>query len=345
MSNTIIISGDQTGTERASLDAALDNKKQTIKIDGYYINNRYAEDGILPSKYILRNLDTDSDLTRNKENLKLANKVLILTVSTVDFDTETIPNFEEKESKIIKLKETLNDNINHINIDSLIEWINNEKIFITGPKENNNNHKRLFVLIWLHEKAPDDNHLRAHFIFGELNNQLLTLIMFGICKRCKQDNSHVSWCKPCDPVNSASSGNDLVDDFLQRALDSADHEEGEKRGEELKVALKMFDKSENIPGREEYNKIRNEYINADKMISDPSNSQKDSDAIYTSRLLTNDLNLKNLPEPKNSDELTASPNLEYFFISDDVFPRLQSLQSILRERSFLALRHHFWDIY
>ncbi|RIB13729.1 kinase-like domain-containing protein, partial [Gigaspora rosea] len=113
--------------------------------------------------------------------------------------------------------------------------------------------------------------------------------MFGICKRCKKNNAHVSWCKSCDAVNSIRTGNNLIDDFLQRALHSANRHEkvvewipydrlkdikmvgrggfgkvfsatwidgkrisidenGEKRENELKVALKMLEESENISG-------------------------------------------------------------------------------------------------
>ncbi|CAG8788025.1 1611_t:CDS:1, partial [Gigaspora rosea] len=134
----------QTGTERAALDAVLDHNKHDLKIDGHFINQRMAEDGPLSTKYTLRELDTDNYLERNQENFTLANKTLILTVSTIKFDTNTIPNLEEKEYKIIILKETLNDNINHIDINSLIEWIKNDKIFITGPKQNNNNHVNIY---------------------------------------------------------------------------------------------------------------------------------------------------------------------------------------------------------
>ncbi|CAG8516766.1 7278_t:CDS:2, partial [Dentiscutata heterogama] len=72
--------------------------------------------------------------------------------------------------------------------------------------------------------------------------------------------------------------------------------------------------------REEDSKIRNEFIDADKKISNPSNSQKHSDAIYTSRLLTEELNLKNLPEPKNSIELNAPPSSEHVIPSDEESP-------------------------
>ncbi|CAG8743074.1 3177_t:CDS:2, partial [Gigaspora margarita] len=276
MPDTIIISGDQTGTERAALDAVLDHKRHDLKIDGYFINQRKAEDGLLSTKYTLRNLNTDNYLERNQENFTLANKTLILTVSTIKFDTNTIPNLEEKEYKFIKLKETLNDNINHIDINSLIEWIKNDKIFITGPKQNNNNHVNIYDV----------------------------------------DNAHVSWCKSCDPMNSIRTGNNLVDNFLQKALHSAN----QKREKELKVALKMLEESENISGREKDAKIRDEFRAADNMNSNPSSLQKHSDAIYTSRLLSQHLDLGNIPEPKNSIELTATPDSEYFILSDEESP-------------------------
>ncbi|CAG8734806.1 3375_t:CDS:2, partial [Dentiscutata heterogama] len=68
--------------------------------------------------------------------------------------------------------------------------------------------------------------------------------------------------------------------------------------------------------REKDISIRNEFIAANKIISNPPSSQIHPDAIYTSRLLSRQLDLESLPEPKNSTDLTATPSSE-FFISDE----------------------------
>ena len=49
MSIQKIISGGQTGVDRAALDVALANQ---IEIGGYVPNGRAAEDGRIPDRYI-----------------------------------------------------------------------------------------------------------------------------------------------------------------------------------------------------------------------------------------------------------------------------------------------------
>ncbi|CAG8568356.1 13850_t:CDS:2, partial [Gigaspora rosea] len=74
-------------------------------------------------------------------------------------------------------------------------------------------------------------------------------------------------------------------------------------------------------GREKDAKIRDEFRAADKMNSNPSSLQQHSGAIYTSRHLSQHLDLEDIPEPKNSIELTAAtPDSEYFILSDEESP-------------------------
>ncbi|CAG8575138.1 2567_t:CDS:1 [Cetraspora pellucida] len=132
----IIISGDQTGVERAALNAALKNK---LEINGYCIKERLAEDDILSSKYKLIELETNSYSTRNEENFKIADKMLILNISNIKFDNEKLPFIEGKESKTIELKEDFEENKDKIPL--IATWIKKEnvqKLFITGQKQSNN---------------------------------------------------------------------------------------------------------------------------------------------------------------------------------------------------------------
>ncbi|CAG8485524.1 780_t:CDS:2, partial [Racocetra persica] len=123
--------------ERATLDAALENQ---LKIEGYCLPERKAEDGTLPKQYSLKELDpnlySESNTAlysiRNEENFKLAEKMLVLNISNIKFDNEKLPVIEGKETKIIHLEENFEDNKNKIQL--ITKWIksqNVQKLFIT----------------------------------------------------------------------------------------------------------------------------------------------------------------------------------------------------------------------
>ena len=61
-----LISGGQTGADRATLDAAL---KFDIPYDGWLPKGRLAEDGPLDAKYHLKEMPTGSYLARTEQNV------------------------------------------------------------------------------------------------------------------------------------------------------------------------------------------------------------------------------------------------------------------------------------
>ncbi|CAG8449231.1 13307_t:CDS:2 [Dentiscutata heterogama] len=157
MSKITIISGDQTGVERAALDAALD---KNFDIEGWCTKGRLSEDDVLPSKYTLKELDTASYLERHKANLKLAEeKTLILMISGLKIDEKTLPSVKKEESKTIFLEKDFKQNKVHIN--PLIKWIKDEeikKLFISGPTESNINGVTIYDIAY-------------NFLFHQLFNE------------------------------------------------------------------------------------------------------------------------------------------------------------------------------
>ena len=70
-----IISGGQTGVDRAALDFAM---KFDIPHGGWCPKGRIAEDGIIPAKYQLMETDSVNYSVRTKKNIKQSNGTMIL---------------------------------------------------------------------------------------------------------------------------------------------------------------------------------------------------------------------------------------------------------------------------
>jgi hypothetical protein len=70
-----VISGGQTGVDRAALDVALE---LGIECGGFCPKGRRAEDGAIPDRYPLRELATRSYPARTERNIREADATLIL---------------------------------------------------------------------------------------------------------------------------------------------------------------------------------------------------------------------------------------------------------------------------
>ncbi|RLB35173.1 MAG: hypothetical protein DRH20_11280, partial [Deltaproteobacteria bacterium] len=71
-----IISGGQTGADRAALDFALD---AGIPHGGWVPRGRLAEDGPLPARYAVQEIDRRSYAARTEKNVLEADGTLILS--------------------------------------------------------------------------------------------------------------------------------------------------------------------------------------------------------------------------------------------------------------------------
>ena len=72
-----IISGGQTGVDRAALDLALELK---LPCGGYCPKGRKAEDGVIPAKYPLQETDSADYEPRTEKNVEESDGSLILSV-------------------------------------------------------------------------------------------------------------------------------------------------------------------------------------------------------------------------------------------------------------------------
>ena len=70
-----VISGGQTGVDRAALDAAVN---AGIPIGGYCAKGRCAEDGVIPEQYLMIELESPESCYRTEKNVIESDGTLIL---------------------------------------------------------------------------------------------------------------------------------------------------------------------------------------------------------------------------------------------------------------------------
>jgi len=132
-SNIKIISGGQTGVDRAALDFALENK---IPCSGWCPKGRIAEDGKISEKYPLNETPSSDYHERTKKNIEMCDATLIIHAGNIDKGTKLTADLC---SKLNKPMYSVNlENI--LTIPKLMNWLQNNKIKnlnIAGPRESN----------------------------------------------------------------------------------------------------------------------------------------------------------------------------------------------------------------
>lgn len=92
-----IISGGQTGADRAAFDFALENK---IEIGGFIPKNRHAEDGKISEKYPnLQETASENPSERTELNVKNSDATLILSHGALAGGSRLTKKFAEKHRK------------------------------------------------------------------------------------------------------------------------------------------------------------------------------------------------------------------------------------------------------
>lgn len=129
-----VISGGQTGVDRAGLDAAV---KAGIPNGGYCPNGRLAEDGIIPEKYPMIELESPESYYRTEQNVIQSDGTLILNKGMVSEGTKLTLDFTiryGKPSLIVQLDADQITEPAHV-----VRWIKGQLINtlnIAGPRES-----------------------------------------------------------------------------------------------------------------------------------------------------------------------------------------------------------------
>ena len=91
-----VISGGQTGVDRAALDAAM---AYGIPVGGWCPRARIAEDGLIPKRYPLVETPSEKYPQRTTWNVRDADATLIITMGTLDGGSELSARMAEKLAK------------------------------------------------------------------------------------------------------------------------------------------------------------------------------------------------------------------------------------------------------
>jgi len=91
-----IVSGGQTGVDRAGLDAALE---AGIPVGGYCPKGRLAEDGTVPECYPLIELKSDRYASRTEKNVVESDGTLVLNVGELTDGTKATVEFAKEHGR------------------------------------------------------------------------------------------------------------------------------------------------------------------------------------------------------------------------------------------------------
>jgi hypothetical protein len=132
-----IISGGQTGADRAAFDAAL---ALGLPIGGWVPKGRKAEDGVIPAHYSnLRETDTDDYESRTRLNVREADATLILSHGPLTGGSQLTES----------VARTLGKPFLHVNltplsiadaVDTIRVWLSDlggEMLNVAGPRASN----------------------------------------------------------------------------------------------------------------------------------------------------------------------------------------------------------------
>ncbi|MFH1159827.1 MAG: putative molybdenum carrier protein [bacterium] len=127
-----IISGGQTGVDRAALDFALEHK---MPCGGFCPRGRLAEDGRIPDHYPLQETDSAEYAERTEKNILSANGTLILYSGIITGGTQYTYLF----SKTVKKPLFLVNTDQPLPLTRFQNWMAMHKIRtlnIAGPRES-----------------------------------------------------------------------------------------------------------------------------------------------------------------------------------------------------------------
>jgi hypothetical protein len=130
-----IISGGQTGADRAGLDFAIKNK---IPHGGWIPKGRLTENGKLSAKYHLKEMSTSSYPARTQKNVIVADGTLIVSKGSLSGGSALTREFAKRSGKPwlhINMKNMSRKDAS----EKLISWLTKNRIKVlnvAGPRDS-----------------------------------------------------------------------------------------------------------------------------------------------------------------------------------------------------------------
>lgn len=132
---SIIVSGGQTGADRAALDFAI---ARGIEHAGWCPAGRRAEDGPLDAKYCLVETESKGYRARTVRNVRDSDATLILNLGELEGGSRETLRIAERRHKpvcVVQLDAPLTD----VALDELREWMRINavaRLNVAGPRES-----------------------------------------------------------------------------------------------------------------------------------------------------------------------------------------------------------------
>lgn len=132
----VVVSGGQTGVDRAALDAA---RELGLPHDGWCPRGRRAEDGRLPDRYLLRETESPRYDVRTRQNVLDSDATLVLFRETLSGGTELTYRLALREGRPC-LAVDLGSSIGEPpDAAATCDWLRRQKIRrlnVAGPRES-----------------------------------------------------------------------------------------------------------------------------------------------------------------------------------------------------------------
>ncbi len=130
-----IVSGGQTGADRAALEVAID---RGVDHGGWCPQGRAAEDGLIAEKYQLQELPDGGHRQRTKRNVIDSDGTLILNIGELDGGSLATLRFAEKHGKP-HLVIQIDHGVRKGEIEMVRNWLGEQSIAVlnvAGPRES-----------------------------------------------------------------------------------------------------------------------------------------------------------------------------------------------------------------
>ena len=130
-----VVSGGQTGVDRAALDCAI---QAGLPHGGWCPSGRVAEDGVLDGRYALQETESKGYRQRTRQNVIDSDGTLILNIGELSDGSLATLRFAKRFGKP-RLVIQLDENVEPENVRRVIEWVHAHGIAIlnvAGPRES-----------------------------------------------------------------------------------------------------------------------------------------------------------------------------------------------------------------